>query len=239
DIESCFFPIPWRDALEILESDAFSFYSYGLEIPGDPSGNLCVKAYELLKTDFHLPPVTIHLVKGIPMGAGLGGGSSDGAFTLKTLNELFELNLEQAQLADYALQLGSDCPFFIYNEPMMARGRGEKLSPLEFNLKGYHVALYNPEIHISTKEAYSGIVPSEPKQTIENVIRQPFTHWKDTLANDFEASIFPNHPAIEKIKESMYEAGAQYASMTGSGSTVYGIFKNPVDQPEWKWLPFQ
>ncbi|WP_420575816.1 4-(cytidine 5'-diphospho)-2-C-methyl-D-erythritol kinase [Ekhidna sp.] len=234
NIESCFYPIPWHDSLEVIEAASFTFCSYGLEIPGDSSSNLCVKAYELLKADFKIPAVEIHLLKNIPMGAGLGGGSADGAFTLKMLNELFELGLTNLQLEAYALQLGSDCPFFIKNQSAIARGRGEQLEPIDLDLSGYYLAIHNPGIHVSTKDAYTGVTPHQPKSSVSEIIRKPIENWKETLKNDFEASIFPNHPEIEQLKKEMYEVGAVYASMTGSGSTVFGVFEDRIENAEWK-----
>lgn len=237
NIESCFYPIPWHDSLEVIEAASFAFYSYGLGIPGDTSSNLCVKAYKLLKADFDIPPIEIHLLKNIPMGAGLGGGSADGAFTLKMLNDIFSLNLTNPQLENYALQLGSDCPFFIKNQPAIATGRGEQLEPIDLNLSGYYLAIHNPGIHISTKEAYSGVKPKESKISVSEIVQRPIEQWKDLLRNDFEASIFPNHPEIEKLKNEMYDEGAIYASMTGSGSTVFGIFRKVIDHQGWKIFP--
>ena len=236
NIESCFYPIPWYDCLEIIEAASFSFQSYGLDIPGNTDSNLCVKAYELIRADHNIPPVAIHLLKSIPMGAGLGGGSADGAFTLKMLNDLFELKLSNAELETYALELGSDCPFFINNQPAIAKGRGEVLDLLELDLSGYHLSIHNPGIHISTKEAYSGVSPNVPEQRIANLIQEPVSEWKKKLKNDFEASIFPNHPKIEHLKQAMYDAGAIYASMTGSGSTVFGVFNN---NPPSQWKCFK
>lgn len=224
NLESYFYPIPWHDSLEILESNTFSFKSYGLEIPGG-STNLCIKAYDLLKEDFDLPPVDIHLLKGIPMGAGLGGGSADGAFTLRMLNNLFKLNLEREKLEAYALELGSDCPFFISNESHVATGRGEQFVTKGADLSGYFLAIINPGIHVSTKEAFDGIVPASHKNSIETLIANPIHTWKDQLVNDFEQTIFPKHPEVEQLKNEMYDKGALYASMTGTGSTVYGIFE--------------
>lgn len=232
NIESCFYPIPWRDSLEVIEAASFAFHSYGLDIPGDASSNLCVKAYELLKADHDLPPVEIHLLKNIPMGAGLGGGSADGAFTLKLLNDLFQLNLSSLQLEAYALQLGSDCPFFIQNQPAIATGRGEGLELIDLDLSGCTLAIHNPGIHISTKEAYAGITPKQPEISVADIISRPIQEWKDLLRNDFEDSIFPSHPTIAQLKQDMYAAGAIYASMTGSGSTVFGLFEGEVD--EWQ-----
>ncbi|WP_425392468.1 4-(cytidine 5'-diphospho)-2-C-methyl-D-erythritol kinase [Ekhidna sp.] len=237
NIESCFYPIPWHDCLEVIEAAAFAFYSYGLEIPGDASKNLCVKAFELLKSDFDISPVEIHLLKNIPMGAGLGGGSADGAFTLKMLNRLFELGLSTDTLRNYALKLGSDCPFFIKNQPAIAKGRGEQLETIELDLSGFHLAIHNPNIHVSTKEAYSGVTPNPSKIEISELIGTPISTWKNSLHNDFEKSIFPNHPNIQQLKQDMYESGAIYASMTGSGSTVFGLFDTKLNQSvKWKWL---
>jgi len=223
-IDSCFFPIPWVDILEIQKASTLSFDSSGIAIPGDASQNLCLLAYQLLQQDFQLSPVRIHLHKAVPIGAGLGGGSADGAFALKMLNQLFDLHLTTQQLETYALQLGSDCPFFIQNKPMAVSGRGEIMKPIEFNLGGKYIALVNPKIHISTKEAYQGIQPKIPNQSCTEIIAQPIENWRDHLKNDFEESLFPNYPQIKALKERLYQSGALYASMTGSGSTVYGIF---------------
>lgn len=225
NIESCFYPIDLKDALEINVSAAFSFHTHGVAIPGDPKSNLCIKAYQILKDDFDLSPVEIHLLKNIPMGAGLGGGSADGAFTLKLLNKLFNLSLSDQQLEEYALQLGSDCPFFIKNVPTITTGRGEKLTPFELDLSNYRIETFNPDIHISTKEAYTGVTPHQPEKSIAEILSQPISKWKDLLVNDFENSVFPHHPEIHAAKTEMYKKGAIYASMTGSGSTVFGIFK--------------
>ncbi|MEO9482007.1 MAG: 4-(cytidine 5'-diphospho)-2-C-methyl-D-erythritol kinase [Ekhidna sp.] len=236
DIESCFYPILWNDSLEVIEAASFAFHSYGMNIPGEVSSNLCVKAYELIKKDHNIPPVEIHLLKNIPMGAGLGGGSADGAYTLTMLNELFDLGLTGIQLEAYALQLGSDCPFFIRNQPAIAKARGEQLEAIELNLSGYHLSIHNPDIHISTKEAYAGVMPHKADKRISELIQNPLNAWRDSLVNDFEASIFPNHPAIAQLKQEMYDAGAIYASMTGSGSTVFGIFEKEFEGDNWRSL---
>ncbi len=236
DLESCFYPIPWCDSLEILEASTFSVNSYGLEVQGSAADNLCVKAYELLQADFDIPPVEIHLLKNIPMGAGLGGGSADGAFTLKMLSELFRLNLSPEKLETYALRLGSDCPFFIKNKPAIASGRGEKLEEYELDLEGYFLALANPSIHISTREAFAGATPSATHPSIAGILKNPISDWKGHLVNDFESSIFPTHPEIENIKRAMYQEGAIFSTMTGSGSTVYGIFEDTPENKDWKLL---
>lgn len=225
NLESCFYPVNWCDALEITEATSFSFESSGLPIPGDPDANLVVKAYELLQKDFGLPPVRVHLLKSIPMGAGLGGGSADGAFMLKLLNDKFSLGLDTARLADYALQLGSDCPFFIQNKPVMAKGRGEIFEPVNLSLRGKYVVLINPGLHIGTREAFSGIVPAASDVDLRAILENtPMDQWLEHVVNDFEKSVFLRHPAIAVIKTKLYEAGARYASMSGSGSTIFGIF---------------
>ncbi len=229
-LETVFFPISIKDALEIIiepETSAapITFTSSGLAINGDPSDNLCFKAYEILKKDYPtIPNIKMHLHKTIPMGAGLGGGSSDGAFTLVALNQLFNLQIPEQALLDYALQLGSDCPFFIINTPAFATGRGEILKPINVNLNGYSIVIVNPGIAISTKLAFSLITPKVPDTNMEAIICEPVTSWKEKLINDFEQPIFNSFPELANIKETLYQKGAVYASMTGTGSTVYGIF---------------
>ncbi|MBD0400451.1 4-(cytidine 5'-diphospho)-2-C-methyl-D-erythritol kinase [Flammeovirga sp. EKP202] len=230
DIASCFYPIGWTDILEIVPSEELSFSSTGIDIPGDANGNLCLKAYHLLKSDFDISPVTIHLHKVIPIGAGLGGGSADGAYALKMLNEIFELNLSTEKLEEYALELGSDCPFFITNNPLWVTGRGEVFSKIELSLAGKWIMMVNPNIHISTKEAYSGVVPMELEADLKQIVEDDISIWKEKVNNDFEQGIFKNHPQIKEIKEHLYKEGAVYASMTGSGSTLFGIFETkPVE----------
>ncbi len=229
-LETVFYPITLRDALEIIiEPDTsaapITFTSSGLAINGDPSDNLCFKAYEILKKDYPtIPNIKMHLHKTIPMGAGLGGGSADGAFTLVALNQLLNLQIPEQALLDYALQLGSDCPFFIINTPAFATGRGEILKPINVNLNGYSIVIVNPGIAISTKLAFSLITPKVPDTNMEAIICEPVTSWKEKLINDFEQPIFNSFPELANIKETLYQKGAVYASMTGTGSTVYGIF---------------
>ncbi len=250
DLETIFYPIPMNDALEVIRTPAtdtnLAFQSSGLTISGDTSNNLCVKAYQLLKKDFpQLGPVQMHLHKVIPMGAGLGGGSSDGAFALQLINDLFHLQLSKEQLIGYALQLGSDCPFFILNQPCFASGRGEKMEPVTLDLSGYHFAIVNPGIHINTGWAFSQLQLNEPNQLelpdLRTIIQQPVSGWKETLINDFEAPVCKAHPEIASVKQQLYDAGAVYASMTGSGSTVFGLFteKKELNFPEhyfWKLI---
>ncbi|WP_258104776.1 4-(cytidine 5'-diphospho)-2-C-methyl-D-erythritol kinase [Marinoscillum sp. MHG1-6] len=230
NIETCFYPVPWTDVLEIIPSDQLTFNPSGLSIPGNADSNLCLKAYYLLKEEFDLPPVSIYLHKVIPMGAGLGGGSSDGAYTLKLLNELFALKLSTQKLETLSGKLGSDCPFFIQNQPAFATGTGTDFSPVNVSLKGMFIALTHPRIHVSTWEAYAGINPQKPAQPITEIINQPLSYWRENLINDFESSIFSNHPAIKQIKEDFYTHGAVYSAMSGSGSCVFGIFENEAPQ---------
>lgn len=226
DLETVFYPLAIKDALEVIHSAAFNFHLTGLPVNDTTENNLCVKAYHLLKQDFPgLPAVNIHLHKAIPMGAGLGGGSADGAFMLSMLNTKFQLNLTPDKLIDYALQLGSDCPFFIVNKPCFATGRGEHLTPVQLDVSAYKIILVNPQIHVSTKEAFSTLTPNAPAKSIEQIIQQPVTTWKDELKNDFEEPVFKTYPAIKEIKKTLYNMGAVYAAMTGSGSSVYGIFE--------------
>jgi 4-diphosphocytidyl-2-C-methyl-D-erythritol kinase len=229
DLETVFYPLPYFDVLEILGpgkgNSKFSFSTTGLLVESNLN-NLCVKAYELLKKDFPgLPSVVTHLHKMIPIGAGLGGGSADAAFTLKLLNEKFGLGLTLQQLTDYALRLGSDCPFFINNKPAFATGRGDVLEQLDLDLSGYKFLLINPGIVVKTSEAFEGIKPFVPENSLKAIIGGPISTWRSGLVNDFEKSIFVQHPEIETIKNLLYENGALYASMSGSGSSVYGIFE--------------
>jgi 4-diphosphocytidyl-2-C-methyl-D-erythritol kinase len=234
DIETCMVPIPLFDALEMIIDKRGEWNSSGLPIPGEAKDNLILKAERLLKKDFPgLPNLNIHLHKNIPMGAGLGGGSADGAFALKLMNNLFDLHLDDYFLEEYAAVLGSDCPFFIQNTPQIARGRGELLEPIDLSLKGVHLVLVNPGIHVGTKEAYAGVIPSTPKVKLEEVLADR-SRWKDELVNDFEPSIFQNHPDIRKIKEKLYASGAFYAAMSGSGSSVFGLFDEKPSGLSWK-----
>ncbi len=228
NIETVFYPIGLNDVLEIESSETcmdYSFSSSGIELGGDPEDNLIIKAYHLLRSDYQFPPVDISLVKQIPFGAGLGGGSSDAAFMLKGLNELFELKITPARLQKYASVLGADCPVFIKNKPVFASGTGNIFKPVKISLKGYYLLLVKPEIHVSTPEAYSLVRPKKPQFSLEELIQRPIHEWKDNILNDFEESVFSKHFEIEMIKNTMYDLGAEYVSMSGSGSSVYGIFE--------------
>lgn len=236
NLETVFYPVNLEDALEIRTSPEaekkITLHQYGMEIAGSPEDNLVAKAYSLLDKEFHLPPVEIHLYKHIPSGAGLGGGSSDAAFMLKLLNEQFHLNLSEEQLEIYAATLGADCAFFIKNKPVYAEGIGNIFSPIELSLRGYQIMIVKPDVFVSTREAFANIHPHHPEYPVKEVIRRPVAEWKDTLINDFEASVFPQHPVIGEIKQELYNQGAIYASMSGSGSSVFGLFAPDAALPE-------
>jgi 4-diphosphocytidyl-2-C-methyl-D-erythritol kinase len=225
ELETVFYPIGISDALEILPSENLSLTQTGIAVPGDPAQNLCLKAYHLLKKDFpQIPAVQMHLHKNIPMGAGLGGGSSDGTAALLMLNQQFALDLNESQLIHYASQLGSDCPFFVYNKACYATGRGEILTPIALDLSNYQFVLVHPGIHISTAWAFQQLNPHTKSESIQTIIEKPIAEWKDCLLNDFEAPVFKAEPTLLEIKTTLYQHGAIYASMSGSGSSLFGIF---------------
>ena len=251
DIETLFVPChEFGDTLEIITGDDYSrtsaslFGKYrpvqGLSNDGklmitiareegvdwDPLKDLCAKAYTLLAEDFKLPPVKIFLEKEAPVGAGLGGGSADAAFTLKGLNELCGIGLSDEKLSEYASRLGSDCALFIWNRPMIGTGRGEKLEPFDLDLSGYDVKVLVPEgVSVSTAEAYAGISPEVPSEQLKEVLRRPVEEWSGLLVNDFETTVFKKHPELAAIKQSLYDSGAVYAAMSGSGSALFAIYK--------------
>jgi 4-diphosphocytidyl-2-C-methyl-D-erythritol kinase len=240
DLETIFYPLPLRDALEVVnrqlpDSSDISLNISGLTVQGKSEDNLCIKAYHLLKKDHpQLSDVDMYLHKAIPMGAGLGGGSADGAFTLQLLNEKFQLNIPREKLLDYSLQLGSDCPFFIINKPCYATGRGELLQGIQLDLSSYSFLVVHPGVHINTGWAFSQLTPAPSQQSLTAIIQQPVISWRTVLKNDFEAPVCKQHPELQTIKDRLYEAGALYASMTGSGSCFYGIFpKNQLPALEW------
>ncbi len=243
NLETIFYPVPFTDVLEFIPAPAFQFQSTGLPIGSDPASNLCVRAYDLLQQNFpQLPEVTMHLHKIIPMGAGLGGGSSDGSYVLKTINDYFQLGLSTEALIDLALQLGSDCPFFIHNRPVFASGRGEIMEPVDLDLSPYTLVIIHPGIHISTAEAFSGVRPRGQVTDLSTRIKEPVNEWKNWLTNDFEVTVFEKYPAIKDIKDLLYANGAVYASMTGSGSAVFGLFTHTPqlpDNPSWKLICVQ
>ncbi|MBN2765420.1 MAG: 4-(cytidine 5'-diphospho)-2-C-methyl-D-erythritol kinase [Paludibacteraceae bacterium] len=232
NIETIFYPIGLCDVLEVEPSDTcddYSFSSSGIAIDGDSEQNLILKAYRLLQQDFPLPPVDISLVKQIPFGAGLGGGSADAAYMLKMLNDIAKLDLSDEQLEVYAVKLGADCPVFIRNKPVFATGIGNVFSETDLSLAGYFLVLIKPDIHVSTPEAYSLVVPSKPVKSLRELVKLPVEEWKGVIQNDFEKSVFERYPRIAQIKEKLYMAGALYASMSGSGSSVYALF---ASEPE-------
>jgi len=229
NLETIFYPVNIKDALEIVVADELTFESSGLEIPGRVEDNLCLKGYHLLKKDFDLPPVKIHLHKHIPIGAGLGGGSADAAFFIRLINQNFNLGMTDEQMIGYARKLGADCAFFIKNKPVFAFEIGDEFEPVRLDLSKYQVVLVMPPVHVSTAEAYRGVKPAPVKDSLMDLIYEPIADWKKYIKNDFEVSVFKNHPEIRGVKAALYEAGALYASMSGSGASVFGIFESMPD----------
>jgi 4-diphosphocytidyl-2-C-methyl-D-erythritol kinase len=235
NLESVFYPIQLKDALEVIENKSkdatgIEFTSSGISIPGNREDNLCYKAYHLIRSDYFIPPVTVHLLKNIPIGAGLGGGSADAAFFIKLLNETFELGISWGEMHHYARQLGSDCSFFISNKPVFAEQKGDTYESIALDLSKYFIALIYPNIHVNTHTAYSMVKPAKPSRSLEeDILTLPMEEWKHHIHNDFETSVFAAHPAIKAVKEKLYAEGAVYAAMSGSGSSVYGFFKEPTD----------
>lgn len=235
DLETVFYPVPLTDVLEIKHMDRRFPHDIpcdlkvtGNHVECDERQNLVVRAYELLAADYSLPPIHAHLYKRIPSQAGLGGGSSDGAFMIRLLDERFRLNIGNAEMERYAAQLGSDCAFFITAEPSFATGRGEVLQPADGpkgNLAGYHIAIVKPDIAVSTRDAYSHIVCRKPAKSCRDIVRQPIDTWRSELVNDFENPVFAQHPELVQMKERLYGMGAVYAAMSGSGSALFGIFR--------------
>ena len=227
DLETFFFPVALRDALEILPASGNTTrLTVTGFLAGKPEDNLCIKAFDLLKKDYPmLPEIDIHLHKNIPPGAGLGGGSADAAFTLLLLDKKFNLGISEKKMHEYALLSGSDCPFFLIDKPCLATSRGEILEPVNLSLSGYKILLINSGIHINTGEVFRKVEPAAPEKNIKEIIQQPVENWKAELVNDFEKIIFKIYPRLKEIKETIYNSGALYASMSGSGSTLYGIFE--------------
>jgi 4-diphosphocytidyl-2-C-methyl-D-erythritol kinase len=228
DIETLFYPVALCDILEIVPAKELSLQLFGLPVEGPMEHNLCVKAYRLLQKDRDLPPVAMYLYKKIPPVAGLGGGSSDATHTLLALNRLFHLNLTNPQLHNYAAQLGSDCAFFLHNKPMLATGRGDQLREMpHVCLQGYHVVLVKPAaVCVSTAAAYAAVVPQQPAGPLTGVLAHPVSEWQQLIGNDFEAPVFSQFPELQRIKTQLYRQGALYAAMSGSGSSIYGLFPN-------------
>lgn len=240
NLETIFYPINLQDALEVAmrdnDSKEYTLRVCGTSLEIDDEDNLVVKAYKLLKKDHpQMLPIDIHMYKHIPAGAGLGGGSSDAAHMIKLLNEKFLLALSTEQMESYAAQIGADCAFFIKNKPVFATGIGNVFEPIELSLKGYHIVLVKPDIFVSTHDAFSQIKPTRPGVSLKEIVKQPIENWKDSMKNDFEESVFLKFPEVAAIKDELYDLGAVYAAMSGSGSSVYGIFKEPIENVEDKF----
>ena len=241
NLETVFYPIPLCDILEITPASGpdapdYTFTMYNAVFDGDDADNLVIKAYKALAADHKLPKVDISLYKHIPTGAGLGGGSADAAFALKMLNDIAGLGLSAEQLRGYASRIGADCAFFIDNTPAYATGIGDILTPTPCSISGYHLVLVKPDIHVSTKDAYALVTPQKPEQPLTEIAKRPINEWKGAMKNDFEKSIFAKHPTMAKVKEQLYSMGAVYASMSGSGSSFFGIFNEEQNIEEIKKL---
>ena len=234
DLQTVFYPIPITDAIEIktLEKSTvpYEFFSSGIPIPGGIENNLIVKVFLELKKEYNLPPLSINIAKHIPIEAGLGGGSSDCAHMMKLLNEFFSLGLSDEDMEKKVSRFGADCAFFIRNKPVFAEGLGDTFSQIDISLKDYFIVLVKPDISISTRQAFSAIIPHNPNNDLKNILStEPISQWKYKISNIFERSIFPLFPNLQVIKETLYDIGAIYASMSGSGSTIYGIFDRPIE----------
>ena len=241
NLETVFYPIGLKDALEIVPfnisvngaksppTEGYRFFQTGIEILGSDTDNLVIKALKLISDEKKIPPIDIHLLKKIPFGAGLGGGSSDAAFMLKLLNETFSLNYTDAELEQKATKIGADCPFFVKNKPAFATGIGNKLVEIALDLSNYFFVLVKPDVFVSTKDAYAMVSPREPELSLKEIVKKPISEWKELMKNDFEPSVFKKYPQICKIKEQLYHSGALYASMSGSGSSVFGFFEKETD----------
>lgn len=237
NIQTLFYPIALNDVLEIVENTQpgappLDFIVTGKSLPDSPGTNLCERAFQLIKADYpHIPPTLLHLHKAIPAGGGLGGGSSDATFTLKLFNTYYRLGINEVQLHAMALQLGSDCPFFLKDQPCIGTGRGESLEPVAFSLKGYALVVVNPGITVSTAAAFKLLTAFSEPVDLKEILQQPPEQWKHALVNDFELPVFQMHPVLKQIKDTLYVSGALYASLSGTGSTVYGIFSTPQSLP--------
>ncbi len=235
NLETIFYPIALQDILEVTprKGDAAEKYTltmYDAPFDGNIDDNLVIKAYNALAADYTLSPLDFFLYKKIPTGAGLGGGSADAAFALKMINDIAALSLGDEELEKYAARIGADCAFFVRNKPAFATGIGNILSPAEISLAGYALVLVKPEIHISTKDAYAQVTPMQPPLSIKKIVKRPIAEWRTMLVNDFEKSVFAKYPELQAIKEKLYEIGAEYASMSGSGSAFFGIFKEAPEE---------
>lgn len=229
NLETIFHPVKIKDALEVIEASSMNFETSGIEIPGHANENLCLQAYDLLRKDFDLPNINIHLHKKIPIGAGLGGGSADAAFFIKLINQKFDLGLDTEAMQNYCRKLGADCAFFIENKPVFAIGKGDEFEDLQLDLSKYFLALVMPPVHVSTGEAYRGVKPQQPVASLKDLIKLPINQWQGKIVNDFETHILNNHPTIRGVKSALLEAGALFSLMSGSGASVFAIFDKAVD----------
>lgn len=228
NIETIFYPIPVKDALEVVASDRTSLAQTGIPVDAPPEKNLVMRALNALRARYEIPPLEIHLLKAIPFGAGLGGGSADAAFALRLVNDFCGLGIHTDELEAIASTIGADCPFFIRDTPVFATGTGNVFEPIDLSLEGYHLCLVKPDVAVSTPEAYAQVTPATPEVSLKEIARLPVSEWRGRMVNDFEKSVFPRHPAIERIKETLYDEGARYAAMSGSGSAVFGLFDEPT-----------
>lgn len=232
DIETAFYPIPLQDALEVTEAEQFRFRMAGNQLDCPAGDNLVIKVLRNVEQDFKLPDLEIFLYKHIPSGAGLGGGSADAAFMLKLLNEQFELGMSRDEMKRRLTPIGADCAFFIENRPVLATGIGDVMTPIDFSLKGWMLVLVKPDVEVSTREAYAGVTPRQPDAPLADILRMPVEQWQGRLRNDFEDSVFARFPEIAATRDLLLDLGATYAAMSGSGSAVFGLFREPIDDPE-------
>ncbi|RZK44162.1 MAG: 4-(cytidine 5'-diphospho)-2-C-methyl-D-erythritol kinase [Pedobacter sp.] len=232
NLETIFYPIKIYDAVELIDADETSCTITGIDIPGKVEDNICLKAFSQLQHDFDLPNQKLVLYKNIPIGAGLGGGSADAAFLIKLINDKFKLQLSIKQMQDYASSLGADCSFFIENKPVFAVGKGDEFEDLSISLENYFLVLVKPPVHVSTADAFAGIKVEKPSNSLKKTIHLPVSEWKGSIVNDFEVTIFHKYPQIDRVKTKLYEAGAIFALMSGSGSSVFGVFEKEIKLPD-------
>ncbi len=233
NLETIFYPIPLYDELTVTENENDELILEGICIDGNPWDNLVMRVPRLLREDgFQIPPIRVELKKNIPSGAGLGGGSSDAAFMMKMLNEMFSLGMNNQEMEEKVARLGADCAVFIQNKPVFAEGIGNIFTPIDLDLSGWHLVLIKPDDFISTREAYSSVKPKKANTNLIQLVKEDINTWKDKVINDFEKSVFPGHPCVENILHELYKIGAVYAAMSGSGSSIYGLFRSPVELGE-------
>ncbi len=232
NLETVFYPVKLYDVVELTDASKTSCLVKGIDVPGDANDNLCIKAFKSIQKDFDLPEQQITLLKNIPVGAGLGGGSSDAARLVKLLNDKFNLGLSVAAMEDYVRPLGADCSFFIKNEPAFAFGIGDEVNPIAIDLSNYYMVVVKPPFHSSTTVAYAGIKPVVPSRSVKDLIHLPLKTWREHLQNDFESTVFLKYPEIEQVKTKLYQSGALFSLMSGSGASVFAIFEQKVSLPE-------